>query len=629
MRRVNDPKLLSALIGALMVSITVNCFGMEKKSSQRFKDTLNVPAWAKQAIWYQIFPERFRNGDTSNDPKGEDLEGSWPHQVANGWQVSKWTGDWYEKQPWEKEDGKDFYFHVQQRRYGGDLQGIIDKLDYIKNLGVNALYLNPVFESPSLHKYDATFYHHIDNNFGPDPQGDQALWAKENPAEPQTWQWTSADKLFLKLLKEAHRRGIRVIIDGVFNHVGMTFWAFKDVEKNQQTSAFKDWFKIKRWDNPSTPKNEFEYEGWNGVRELPEIKKDSGKIGVGPRDHIHAIVRRWMDPNGDGNPEDGIDGWRLDVAEKVPISFWKEFRQWVRAINPEAYIVGEVWWEDWENEKMFNAAPWLQGDVFDAVMNYRWAREAFRYFAGDKTKISAAEFTKRLRSLLRDYPLDVNYVLLNLYSSHDTDRLGSHIINCDLLYDKRVGLSDNKEYQIRKPNEDELKTQRLMVLFQMTYLGAPMIYYGEEAGMWGGDDPDCRKPMLWSDLQYEHERHHPYGKPRPNDENKFNSELFQWYAQLSHIRASHPVLQTGACEFLLTDDKKDVLAYLRSEGQSQVLVVLNNSHTSQELTLRVPASIKTQQWKGLLERVNVSSAQGILTLTLLPKSGNIFESVQE
>lgn len=629
MQRLSSSKILSMIFGILLMSMTMDCFGMEKKSSQGIKVAPDVPQWAKQAIWYQIFPERFRNGDRSNDPQQADLIGSWPHQVAKGWHISNWTGDWYEMQPWEKEDGKGFYFHVQQRRYGGDLQGVIDKLDYIKELGVNALYLNPIFESPSLHKYDATLYHHVDSNFGPDPQGDEKIWSKENPADPTTWQWSSADKIFLKLLQEAHKRGMRVIIDGVFNHVGMTFWAFEDVKANQRKSAFKDWFKIKQWDDPSTPKNEFEYEGWNGVQELPEVLKDSNGIAPGPRDHIHAIVKRWMDPNGDGNPEDGIDGWRLDVAEKVPISFWKEFRQWVRAINPEAYVVGEVWWEDWENGKMFNAAPWLQGDVFDAVMNYRWAREAFRYFAGDKTKISTMEFTKRLQSLLRDYPMDINYVLLNLYDSHDTDRLGSHIVNYDLSYDQKVGLTDNKKYQVRKPNEDELRTQRLMVLFQMTYLGAPMIYSGDEAGMWGGDDPDCRKPMLWADLQYENERSHPFGGTRPNDENKFNGELFQWYSQLTHMRAAHRALQTGTCEFLPTDDGKDILAYIRTEGQSQILVVLNNSLARQEVTLQIPPSIQAKQWRGILEQVNISSKEGIVSLTLTPKSGNVFESVQE
>ncbi|HYQ85689.1 MAG TPA: alpha-amylase family glycosyl hydrolase, partial [Bacteroidota bacterium] len=181
-----------------------------------------VPAWAKRAVWYQIFPERFRNGDPKNDPRVDDLAGSWPHETPARWSISPWTSDWYRLQPWESEDAKGFYYHAQLRRYGGDLQGVIDKLDYLSDLGVTALYFNPLFESPSLHKYDATMYHHIDNNFGPDPDGDRRLWAAENPADPKTWKWSAADSLFLRLLKEAHRRGMKVVLDGVFNHVGMT-----------------------------------------------------------------------------------------------------------------------------------------------------------------------------------------------------------------------------------------------------------------------------------------------------------------------------------------------------------------------------------------------------------------------
>ena len=160
-------------------------------------------------------------------------------------------------------------------------------------------------------------YHHIDNNFGPNPKEDEKILASENPADPKTWKWTTADKLFLTLIKEVHRRGMKIILDGVFNHVGTSFWAFQDVVKNQQKSAFKDWFKIKSWDNPNTPQNEFEYEGWNGIKDLPEIKKDS-VYGLEKDfgEHIHSIVKRWMDPNGDGNPSDGIDGWRLDVCRK-------------------------------------------------------------------------------------------------------------------------------------------------------------------------------------------------------------------------------------------------------------------------------------------------------------------------
>ncbi|MDP2208350.1 MAG: alpha-amylase family glycosyl hydrolase [Bacteroidota bacterium] len=232
-----------------------------------------VPEWAKTAIWYQIFPERFRNGDLNNDPKLSDIRGSWPHDPVTEWNITPWNSDWYKLQPWEEKNKKGFYYNAQLRRYGGDVQGIIDKLDYLSELRITAIYLNPIFESPSLHKYDATFYHHVDNNFGPNPELDVEIWSKENPADPSTWLWTSADSLFLKLIRECHNRNMKIIIDGVFNHVGMTFWAFEDVKKNKEKSAYYDWFTIKQWDNPVTTKDEFEYKGWYGVKELPELKE--------------------------------------------------------------------------------------------------------------------------------------------------------------------------------------------------------------------------------------------------------------------------------------------------------------------------------------------------------------------
>lgn len=594
-----------------------------ERGSDSSSSLAQVPAWAKNAIWYQIFPERFRNGDPKNDPKPSDLAGSWPHEVATGWKVSNWIGDWYELQPWEKNDGKGFYFHAQQRRYGGDLQGVLDKLDYLKDLGITAIYLNPLFESPSLHKYDATMYHHIDNNFGPDAEGDKAIWASEHPADPSSWKWTAADKLFLTLLDEAHKRGIRVIIDGVFNHVGYMFWAFEDVKKNQQQSKFVDWFTIKRWDDPATQVNEFDYQCWYGARELPEIREDGNGLVAGPREHVHAVIKRWMDPNGDGNPQDGIDGWRLDVAEMVNPNFWKEFRTWVRALNPEAYIAGEVWWEDWNNGKMFNAAPWLQGDMFDAVMNYRWAREAVRFFAGDKTKISASEFNRRLTGLLKDYPMDINYVLLNLYDSHDTDRLGSRMVNVDLSYDKNVGANDNHDYNVRKPNAEELRTQRLMALFQMTYVGAPTIYYGTEAGMWGADDPDERKPMLWKEFQYAPEEALPRGGQRPGDENVFNQELFDWYAKLTKIRQRYDALRVGTFDAVLTDDAKDIFVFRRATPTQVIYVALNNSPMQQEADIQFSSVSQMGTVQDVLTGSKYAITNGNVKVPLKSKSGAI------
>jgi glycosidase len=584
----------------------------------------DVPAWAKRAIWYQIFPERFRNGDRSNDPTLMDLRGAWPHDPQTTWQVSSWTGDWYKSQPWEEVNGKGFYYNAQLRRYGGDLQGILDKLDYLQQLGVNAIYLNPIFESPSLHKYDATMYHHIDNNFGPDPAGDRSIWEKENPADPTSWQWTSADRLFLQLVHEVHKRNMKIIIDGVFNHVGLTFWAFEDVKKNGEKSAYKDWFIIKKYDDPATAENEFDYEGWYGVRELPELREDENGLVSGPREHIRAIVKRWMDPNGDGDPSDGIDGWRLDVAEMVKIPFWREFRKWVRHINPDAYITGEVWWEDWKNEKMFNAEPWLRGDAFDAVMNYRFAREVGYFFKAKQRKISASEFVRRLDSLRREYRDDVNYVLMNLMASHDTDRLGSQIVNADAKYDKHVGVSDNKNYDVRKPNADEIRTQKLIALFQMTYVGAPMIYYGDEVGMWGADDPDERKPMLWADMRYANEASHPFGTRRPNDKNQFNNDLFQHYAQLAAIRSRSNALTLGDMQTVFTDDERDSFGFMRSAGNEKMLVLVNNSAAEQTYDLLPVGAMK---WRSVFGPVTPKQSGKMLKFTLPPKSGAIFEAL--
>ncbi len=597
------------------------------RSQSPTTDIARSPDWARKAIWYQIFPERFRNGDRRNDPKVPDLAGAWPHEVPAEWNISPWTSDWFRLQPWEISDHKGFYYHAQLRRYGGDLQGVIDKLDYLNKLGINAIYFNPLFQSPSLHKYDASMYHHIDKNFGPDPDGDQKIWAEENPADPSTWKWTSADTLFLRLVREAHRRGMHVILDGVFNHVGRTFWAFRDVLKNQQRSAYKDWFTILGWDDPSTPEDEFKYKGWENVWELPELRKDSNTIAAGPREHIHAVVRRWMDPNGDGDPSDGIDGWRLDVADKVPLGFWREFRTWVRSINPEAYITGEVWWQDWKNDVMYNAAPWLGGDAFDAVMNYRWAQETCHFFIDRKNKIPPSEFDRRLDALRRDYLKERDAVLMNLMDSHDTDRLLSHIVNPDLTYDHRVGTADNRRYNIRKPRAREFAIQKLIVAFQMTYIGAPMIYYGDEVGMWGGDDPDDRKPMLWSDMVYEDESSHPFGQQRPDDKNVADTELYDYYAKMIHLRRDHPALTGDSLQTLLTDDRNDVYAYLRVSTGERILVGLNNADAARTVRIRIPSGTSVEEWSDLLTGAKFTPRHGILTAKIPKKSFRILQAV--
>ena len=384
---------------------------------------------------------------------------------------------------------------------------------------------------------------------------------------------------------------MKIILDGVFNHVGTSFWAFKDVVKNQQKSAFKDWFKIKSWDNPATPENEFEYEGWAGVKDLPEIRKDAlTGLEKGFADHIHAIIKRWMDPNGDGNPQDGIDGWRLDVAEKIDIVFWKQFRKWVKEVNPEGYITGEILWDNWQVNRMFNAAPWLQGDAFDGVMNYRFAQAVKKFVADVKNQISPEAFADSIEMIKKEYAKDNFYAVQNLFDSHDVDRISSQIVNPDKWYDHEANPAQFKDYKVRKPDKTELLKQKLAAGIQMTMPGAPMIYYGDEAGMWGGDDPDCRKPMVWSGVKYETEIADPLGRERKPDAVFFNTDIFNWYKKLIDIRRENKLLSEGDLNFFYINNGSKILGYSRTLESKTIFIILNNDSANKSIEIKLEAN---------------------------------------
>ena len=590
--------------------------------------TMDPPAWAEEAIWYQIFVERFRNGDPSNDPTLEDMVGSWPQMQPEGWEPTTWTHDWYRQEPWAEATGQPFYYTVQLRRYGGDLQGVMDKLDYLEDLGVTALYFNPLNDAPSLHKFDARNYRHIDRSFGPDPEGDAAIMAREDPLDPATWEWTAADRLFLELIREVHQRGMRLIVDYSWNHTGVTFWAWQDVLENQRASRFAHWYEIEAFDDPQTPDtSEFAYDGWMGVKTLPELAKvdrapgetrgaHEGNLHPEVKVHVYNVTRRWLDPDGNGDPSDGIDGFRLDVAEMVPLGFWREYRQFVRTINPEAYLVGEVWWDSWPHH-MTNPAPWMQGDVFDAVMNYRWYMPTRSFFAQAPPNLTASGYVAHLDSIMEGITPGFWKAMMNLAASHDTPRLGTSVYNPG-LYKYRMHANGNPEFKVDRPDAHARAVQELILVQQFTFSGAPHIWNGDEVGMWGGDDPDPRKPLLWRDLEYEDETTHPVGLTRRHDLVAPDLRLLAVYKELIALRKAYMELFTdGEIAWPVIDDERRVLVCQRTLGTQRALIAFNASDAPREVT--VPA--------GTYRRVfPLGAVEHVDSLILAPMTAQVWAS---
>ncbi|MFP4016428.1 MAG: glycoside hydrolase family 13 protein, partial [Halanaerobiales bacterium] len=342
-------------------------------------DIFDAPEWVRDAVFYQIFPERFYNANQNNDPEG----------------VKEWGG---------KPRQKSFF--------GGDLEGIIKKMEYLEELGINALYLTPIFTSSSNHKYNIDDYYSIDPAFG-----------DINIAK--------------KLVETAHQRGIRVVLDAVFNHCGYDFFAFKDVRENGNESRYIDWFFVDETPvKTSSPVNYYTFA--NDIKNMPKLNTSNPEV----QEYLLEVAEYWI-------KEINIDGWRLDVADEVDHQFWRKFRERVRSMKKDIYIVGENW---------HNSEDWLQGDQFDAIMNYPLGMAVLDFFSYNR--IGPAEFNNRLIKNWMLYQDEVNYSMLNLLDSHDTPRL----LNL---------FSGDKQ------------AMKLAVMFQLTYPGAPMIYYGDEIGMEG------------------------------------------------------------------------------------------------------------------------------------------------
>jgi len=585
----------------LVAGLTLLFSGCKQKTE--LKDISAVPGWAKEAIWYQIFVERFRNGDPANDPTPFDMKGAYPGSLPDNWQITPWGHDWYSHESWlDSVKAGSFYGKIQARRYGGDLQGVLEKLDYIQDLGINAIYFNPLNDSPSLHKYDARNYAHIDRNFGNDPQGDAALMDLENPGKPSTWQWTAADKMFLDVIKECHKRGMRVIMDYSWNHTGPEFWAMKDIREKGERSKYRDWYNIKEYDNPSTEQNEFNYEGWGGNNPwMPVFRKDivppedkvmpfEGNLHSETlRKHIFDVSKRWLDPDKDGDPSDGVDGFRLDVAGEIPMGFWREYRKIVHSVKPEAYLIGEIWWLEWP-DKLLDPKIFLEGDQYDAIMNYRWYRVARGFFAQAEPVLSPTGFVSEIARIDAGINTDNLQAMMNVAATHDSPRLSTSFYNKTMdKYNAKP--SDNPDYKINKPDELTQREQKLFLIHQFTFIGAPHIWNGDEVGMWGADDPDCRKPMVWSDISYEDEKaNYDPSKPRNVDEVKPDTTLMSFYNKITALRRENPVLVYGDLNFIIADDEKMVLGYSRTKDNDEIIVLFNRSGEKEFVSL--PEKVK-------------------------------------
>ncbi|MEJ6007911.1 alpha-amylase family glycosyl hydrolase [Paucibacter sp. AS339] len=525
-----------------------------EKKIRRYRQTVyaadfKVPDWAKDAVYYAIFPDRFRNGDPDNDPRpGRD-------HYQN--QDVEFHRNWLDK-PWKPgtSDGSDEVYNNDF--YGGDLAGIIDKLDYIQQLGANTIYMTPVFRAASNHKYDTADYKEVDPAFG-------------------------RNEDFVRLSQEAAKRGIRVIPDTSLNHVGSDSpyfnrfgnypagGAFDDGHLNP-ASSYASWFKL----DPSQAKPEDQYQGWVGVKDLPEIDKSSASFRRFAYGAPDSVMKLWLDR--------GAAGWRMDVAPWVPDDFWREWRAAIKAHKPDALTVAETW---------FDASKYFLGDSFDSAMNYIFRNTVLDYAAGgDARKLYA-----NIELMREAYPPQAFYALMNLLSSHDQAR-ALHALGYQ---------EDGQNLTLAK------QRLRLAILFQMIFPGSPSIYYGDEVGVAGGEDPYNRAPYPWADQG---------GKP--------DQALLKDVQAMTQMRQKHRVLRHGSIEAPLHLDEH-VIVLLRKDGKRWALTALNNSDSSQTLAVKLAphlSGLQRLRWQDALTGKKLKSlgAPGLLQIKVPPLGGRVLIS---
>ena len=464
------------------------------------------------------------------------------------------------------------------------------------------------------------------------------------------------------LIKEFHKNGIRVIFDGVFNHSSNEHWTFNMVLADGENSKYKDWYKFTDFGEhiPITDEmNEeqaFEtlianrkrtaYNAWAGFDSLPEFNTFNQEY----KEYIFNITRKWMyGPDGKESEnwmdDDGIDGWRLDVPNCLENqNFWNEWREVVKGSKKDSYITAELWG---------NASADINGgNKFDTVMNYEWLKTVIGFFinqsheGGVRYKLKAQDFFNELREKRTWYPYQALQASQNLNGSHDIDRLYSRIVNDVLGRNLEEGKQLEKGYNGIRPDlasnyhpnttidwrnslikpKDILK---LISIFQMTYIGAPMLFYGDEVGMWGATDPYCRKPMLWNEFLYDDEKNPSHVNQNEIYEQKVDRDLFEWYKKLIKIRLENKTLVYGKFREVFADNDRDIIAYERVIEDHSIIVVINNSFNSWE-NIEFETNYQDERFIDLVTegRTFRTSSAGKIKLDLKAKEGMILRKVR-
>ena len=540
-----------------------------------------TPKWAKGAVMYQIFTDRFCNGDPDNDVEDREY-----YYIGD---YSRKVTDW-NRYP-AAMDVREFY--------GGDLKGVWDKLDYLQDLGVEVLYFNPIFVSPSNHKYDIQDYDYIDPHYGVivEDGGNILAEGDHENANATKYQKRVTDKknleasneFFVQFVEEVHRRGMKVILDGVFNHCG-SFNKWLDRERIYEKqegyapgayvsadSPYRSYFRFFQEERERWPYNG-SYDGWWGHDTLPKLNyEDSPKLEA----YIFEIAKKWV------SPPYNADGWRLDVAADLGRSneynheFWKKFRKVVKEANPEALILAEHYGDPSE---------WLEGDEWDTIMNYDAFMEPVTWFltgmekhsdeAREDLRGNADAFVNAIRHHMSNMMTPSLQVSMNELSNHDHSRFLTRT-------NHRVGRV--QELGAEAANENvNVAVMREAVVMQMTWPGAPTVYYGDEAGVCGFTDPDNRRTYPWG-----HE----------------DQELIAFHREMIRIHKQYPVFREGSVQML--EWRENVLAYARTDQNQRIVVIVNNSDALEEVT--VPVWQAEIPMRGRMRRLMYSYHEGYTT----------------